>query len=87
MVFGKDEVKNEEEYATKLKEMIANQLMLDSNYRFTLDAQKVLMEKVGNLELPVEFLKKWLKKTTRKSTTRTLTQNTKECFLPQNGNW
>lgn len=66
MVFGKDEVKNEEEYATKLKEMIANQLMLDSNYRFTLDAQKVLMEKVGNLELPVEFLKKWLKKTNEK---------------------
>ena len=66
MVFGKDEVKNEEEYATKLKEMIANQLMLDSNYRFTLDAQKVLMEKVGNLELPVEFLTKWLKKTNEK---------------------
>ncbi len=66
MVFGKDEVKNEEEYATKLKEMIANQLMLDSNYRFTLDAQKVIMEKVGKLELPVEFLKKWLKKTNEK---------------------
>lgn len=65
-VFGKDAVKNEAEYAEKLKEMIATQLMLDSNYRFTLDSQKVIMEKVGKLELPVEFLKKWLKKTNEK---------------------
>lgn len=65
-VFGKDTVKNEAEYAEKLKEMIATQLMLDSNYRFTLDSQKVIMEKVGKLELPVEFLKKWLKKTNEK---------------------
>ena len=65
-VFGKDAVKNEEEYVEKLKETIANQLKLDSNYRFTLDARKAIMKKVGKLELPVEFLKKWLKKTNDK---------------------
>mgnify|MGYP003372086167 CR=1 FL=1 len=65
-VFGKDAVTDASQYETKLKEMIATQLMLDSNYRFTLDAQAVIMEKVGNLELPVEFLKKWLKKTNEK---------------------
>ncbi len=65
-VFGKDQVKSEEEYNAKLREMIAGQLKLDSNYRFTLDAQKVIMDKVGELELPVEFLKKWLKKTNEK---------------------
>lgn len=65
-VFGKDAVKDENEYTAKLKEMIANQLKLDSNYRFTIDAQNIIMEKVGKLELPIEFLKKWLRKTNEK---------------------
>lgn len=61
-VFGKDEVKNEEEYVAKLKDMIAIQLKNDSNYRFTIDVENILREKVGSLELPAEFLKKWLLK-------------------------
>ena len=65
-VCGKDQAKNEEEYFARLREMIAGQLKLDSNYRFTIDAQKVIMDKVGELELPEEFLKKWLKKTNEK---------------------
>ena len=67
-VFGKDKVHNEEEYNNALREMIANQLKLDSNYRFTIDAEKVISEKVGALELPAEFLKKWLVKTNEKMT-------------------
>lgn len=59
-VFVKDSCKNEEEYFAKLKEMIAGQLVNDSNFRFTVDAEKVLREQVGTLELPTEFLKKWL---------------------------
>lgn len=59
-VFGKDNVKTEEEYFAKLKEMIAAQLVNDSNFRFTMDAEKVLREQVGTLVLPTEFLKKWL---------------------------
>ncbi len=59
-VFGKDAVHNEEEYKAKIKEMIASQLVNDSNYRFSIDAEKVVMDQVGNLELPKEFLKKWL---------------------------
>lgn len=65
-VFGKDKVKNEEEYYQATREMIASQLKLDSNYRFTIDTQKVLSDKVGALELPKEFLKKWLIKTNDK---------------------
>ena len=59
-VFGKDNVKTEEEYFAKLKEMIAAQLVNDSNFRFTMDAENVLKAQVGALELPTEFLKKWL---------------------------
>ena len=60
MVFGKDVAKTEKEYYAKIKEMLAGQLKSDSNYRFTIDAEKVLLKKVGDLELPDEFLKRYL---------------------------
>ncbi len=59
-VLGKDAAKNEKEYFEKLKEMIANQLKNDSNYRFTIDTERILRKKVGELELPDEFLKRFL---------------------------
>lgn len=59
-VLGKDVAKDEKEFNEKMKEMIAAQLKNDSNYRFTLDAERVLRKKVGDLELPDEFLKKFL---------------------------
>ena len=58
-VFG-DKVKTEEEYFAALKEMIAQQLLGNSNMLFRADTEKILVEKYGNMELPVEFLKKWL---------------------------
>lgn len=59
-VLGKGVVKTEEEYIEKVKEMLAGQLKNDSNYRFTLDAEQVLKKKVGELEMPDEFLKRYL---------------------------
>lgn len=61
-VFGKDVVKTEEEYFAKIKDMIAHQLVNDSDYRFSVDAEEVLKSKVGSLEMPSAFLKKWLLK-------------------------
>ena len=60
LVFGKDVVKTEDVYYEKMKEMLSGQLKNDSNYRFTIDAEKVLLKKVGELELPDEFLKRYL---------------------------
>lgn len=60
MVLGKDVAKTEEEYLAKIKDMVGNQLKTDSNYRFTIDAERVLRKKVGKLELPDEFLKRFL---------------------------
>ena len=59
-VLGKDVVKTEEEYFEKVKEMLAGQLKNDSNYRFTLDAEQVIKKKVGDLEMPDDFLKRYL---------------------------
>lgn len=60
-LFGQDtEVKDEEGYRKALREMIAQSLENDSNYRFTIDAKEAIMKAVGEVELPDEILKKFL---------------------------
>ena len=59
MAFGKDVVKSEEEYVEKVKEGIKASLVGDSNYRFTIDAQNAIVNHIGEIELPDEFLKKF----------------------------
>ncbi len=61
MVFGNDNVKTEEEYKAALKEMIAASLVNDSNFRFSMDAKKAIMDAVGELQLPDDVLKEFLK--------------------------
>lgn len=59
-VFGRDKVHNEEEYVKASTEMIANSLRGNSESVFNFQAQKSLVEKYGDMELPAAFLKKWL---------------------------
>lgn len=59
-VFGKDTVKTEEEYKEKVKELIATELLGNSDMIFRWNARKVYMEKYGDMQLPAELLKKWL---------------------------
>lgn len=59
-VFGKDKVKTEEDYFKSLKELIAHHLLANSEMLFRADAEKALVDKYGNMELPTAFLKKWL---------------------------
>lgn len=59
-VFGADKVHNEEEYDAALTEMIAKSLSGNSEGYFQYTAQKYLLDTYGDMELPVEFLKKWL---------------------------
>lgn len=59
-VFGKDKVHNEEEYTAELTTMIANALRSNSQQLFARDAQNYLLDKCKDVELPEEFLKKWL---------------------------
>ena len=58
-VFG-DECKTEEQFKENIKNMIAGQLAQNSDYKFSLDARKVLCDQVGALKFPEESLKKWL---------------------------
>ncbi|MDL2304035.1 trigger factor [Bacteroides sp. OttesenSCG-928-D19] len=57
-VFGEGVVATEEEFRAKTKESIAAQFIPDSDYKFLLDARKMLEEKVGTLEFPDAMLKR-----------------------------
>ena len=57
-VFGEGAVASAEEFRTKVKENIASQFVADSEYRFLLDARKMLEEKVGKLEFSDALLKR-----------------------------
>ena len=58
-VFG-DECKTEELFKENISKMIAGQLAQNSDYKFSIDARKVLCDQVGALKFPEESLKKWL---------------------------
>lgn len=68
LVCGKDAVKDEDGYKAKLKEMIASQLVADSNYRFSVDAKEILLGKAGEVELPAESLKEAIRLNNEKIT-------------------
>ncbi|MBD9094351.1 MAG: trigger factor [Bacteroides oleiciplenus] len=57
-VCGAGVVSTEEEFRAKIKEVIANQFVADTDYKFLIDARKMLMEKVGKLEFPDALLKR-----------------------------
>ena len=60
-LFGKDNVKDEEEYKKSVKEMIETQLSNDSDYRFTIDSKDAILKAVGDITLPDAVLKDYLK--------------------------
>ncbi len=59
ILYGKDEVKSEAEFEDKIREELHKAFARDSEYRFGIDAKKMMLKKL-KFELPVEFLKRWL---------------------------
>jgi trigger factor len=57
--FGKDEVKNEEEFDKRAEAHIAGGYEEESEHRFAVDAREEALKK-AKLELPESFLKRWL---------------------------
>lgn len=60
-VFGNEDIKTEEDYKKAVKELIESALANDSNYRFTIDAKNAIVDAVGDLVLPDDVLKAFLK--------------------------
>lgn len=71
-VYGEGVVTNEEEFRAKIKENIQESLISDSEYKFGLDAQKMLVEKYNNLVFPDAFLKRWVLSSNENLTAETL---------------
>ena len=59
-VLGAGVVSDENAFKEKVKELISQQFVADSEYKFMLDVRTMLDKKVGTLEYPEAFLKKWL---------------------------
>ena len=56
------EVKDEAAFREAVRGLIAQANIPDCNYRFTIDAQRVLTDKAGDFQLPEEFLKRFIQK-------------------------
>ncbi len=67
-VFGEGVVSNETDFRAKVKELISQQFTPDSDYKFLLDARTLLETKVGALQFPDAFLKRWLQVTGKDKT-------------------
>ncbi|MBD8389788.1 trigger factor [Dysgonomonas sp. BGC7] len=59
-VFGEGNVKDVTEFTDKVKEVISEQFAPDSDYKFLLDAKVLLENKIGDVQFPDAFLKRWL---------------------------
>ena len=57
-LFGKDTVKSEKEFREKIAEGLKEQLAVDADYKFILDARAYCEKKVGKLEFPDALLKR-----------------------------
>ncbi len=61
-VYGEGEVKSEDELRQRVRDEIANSYERESEYRFNVDSREALIKK-AKIDLPVEFLKRWMLET------------------------
>lgn len=59
-VYGEGVVNGETEFRAKITENIQEGLISDSEYKFGMDAQQMLIEKYNDLTFPENFLKRWV---------------------------
>jgi trigger factor len=67
-IYGKEVVNSEEEFYNKLDQEIADNLVNESEYKFLIDTREAMIDKM-KIELPVDFLKRWMKETNEKEIT------------------
>ena len=61
-LYGEGEVKEEEEFMNRITEEIEGNYERESEYRFMVDVRETLIKK-AKIDLPVEFLKRWMVET------------------------
>jgi trigger factor len=58
-IYGEGNVNSEEEFRVKIEDEIKANLSRESDYKFRMDTKELLLKKV-EINLPVEFLKRWI---------------------------
>jgi len=71
-VYGEGTIKSEEEFRAKIKENIQENLSADSEYKFGIDAQEMLVAKYNDIAFPETFLKRWVLSSNENLTAETL---------------
>ena len=66
-IYGEGEVKSDEEFMQRVSEEIAQNYKQESEYRFMVDSREAMIKK-AKIDLPVEFLKRWIVETNEKIT-------------------
>ena len=74
-VYGEGKINSIEEFRAKIKEDIQQNLSADSEYKFGIDAQKMLVEKYDKLVFPDAFLKRWVLSSNENITPETLEED------------
>jgi trigger factor len=74
-VYGEGVVSSEEEFRAKIKENIQDSLVSDSEYKFGIDAQEMLVAKFDTLTFPDAFLKRWVLSSNENLTPETLEED------------
>ena len=74
-VYGEGVVTSETEFRAKISENIQEGLIADSEYKFGMDAQKLLIEKYAHLTFPETFLKRWVLSSNTNLTTEKLEED------------
>ncbi len=79
-IYGEGNVKNEDEMRAKIKESLEATFKNDSDRLFIAEMKNALVEKY-NLELPVDFLKRWIVATNEKPVTMEQVEEEIEGYL------
>lgn len=66
-LYGEGVVNSEEEFKAKIREQLEAQFAPESDYRFMLDAEKVLVKKAADVAFPADFLKRWMLETQKRT--------------------
>ena len=59
-VYGENNVKDQADFEAKVRAEIEENMAEDSKYKFGLDAKEAILKKVGKVEFPEDFLRRWV---------------------------
>lgn len=74
-IYGDNNIKEEADFRQHIREEIQSNMLQDSEYKFGLDVKQAFMKKNEKVELPQDFLRRWIKLNNEKMTDEDLDKN------------